>query len=165
MKSGVIKFYLLCALALNALIPNAMAGAAEQRVYLLARVSIENTTWTEAVFLYDKDASDMTACEQDIARGQLGQWQYYGHLVRKRKGVATTITYKCVATDLAISEWMSEYRYSYVYLIDRRGQHIKVTPQPNYADCLTALRQFQKEESATLYCAKSNQEIGPPGLG
>lgn len=159
MKSGIIKNCLLFALTVCPLVPSALAGA-EQRVYLLARVSIENTTWTEVVFLYDKDASDMAACEQDIARGQLGQWQYYGHLVRKSKGVATTITYKCIATDLAISEWMSDYRYSYVYLIDRRGQNISVTPQPNYADCLTSLRQSQREESATFYCAKSNQQIG-----
>lgn len=159
MKSNFIwiKCCLLFALALNAL-----AAGAEQRVYLLARVSIENTTWTEAVFLYDKEAVDISACEQDIARGQLGQWQYYGHFVRKRKGVATTISYKCIATDLSISEWMSGYRYSYVYLIDRRGPSIKVTPQSNYADCLTLLRQSQKEESATFYCTKSNQQIGVP---
>jgi hypothetical protein len=139
----------------------APSAYAEQRVYLLARVSIPNTTWTEAVFLYDKDADTIAACEQDIARGQLGQWQYYGHLVRKRKGVATTITYKCLATDLSISEWMSDNRYSYVYLIDRRNQHLKVMPHENYAACLTALHRTQKEEGGEFYCAKSNQVIGP----
>ncbi len=158
MQSAVLKYCLLSILALNVL-----AAAAEERVYLLARVSIPNTTWTEAVFLYDKEAGDISACEQDIARGQLGQWQYYGHFVRKRKGVATTISYKCIATDLSISEWMSEYRYSYIYLIDRRGQNLKVTPQPNYADCIAILQQTQKEESAVFYCAKSNQQIGSAG--
>lgn len=157
MKRLFPLFFAIACLACCA-VPSAYA---EQRVYLLARVSIENTTWTEAVFLYDREVGDLSACEQDIARGQIGQWQYYGHFVRKRKGVATSVSYKCIATDLSISEWMSGNRYSYIYLIDRRRPDLKVLPHGNYADCLATLHRTQKEESGEFYCAKSNQVVGP----
>lgn len=135
---------------------------AEQRIYLLGRAALENSTYGEAVFFYDKDVASLKDCEDDIARSNTGQWQYYGHAVRKRKGTATTVSYTCMTTDLSISEWQSTNRYSHVYLIDRRKQSVKIIPQNNYADCLTVLRKTQKEESNTYFCAKSNQQIDPP---
>lgn len=138
----------------------ALAAHSEERVYLLARLSIQGTTYNQAVFLYDKEANDIKTCEQDIVRGNFGQWQYYGHFVRKIKGIATTISYTCMATDLSISEWMSDNRYSHVYLVDRRKPALKVQPYENYAECVTAVRRVQKEESNEFYCAKSNQDVG-----
>ena len=159
----MIESNLLARLALAvALSAGTLAAHAEQRVYLLAKLSIENTTFTEVVFFYDPEATTLDACEADIVRGHRGQWQYYGHYIRKFRGVATSVSYSCLTTDLAISEWFPHQRYSHIYLIDRRSEQTRIHPQANYAECLSQLHETQPTENRTYYCAKSNQEIGPP---
>jgi hypothetical protein len=147
-------------LAAAAMSTFATAASAEDRVYLLAHVSVNDTTFAEAEFLYDKDATTIAECERDIARGRNGgQWQYYGHFVGKRRGIATSVEYRCVKSSLEIEEWHSAQVFNHVYLIDLRGGAVDVAEQEHYAACLAALHRVQKTETADYFCAKSKQLI------
>lgn len=147
----------LCCLAVAA------PAYAEQRVYLMATLSSEGTTFAEMALLFDPDVRDLEACEREVRLGRRGNWQYYGHVVRRVRGSGTA-NYTCLETARPISEWLGGCCYQYTYLVDRRAARTEFRSFDTPAACTRAARGNTGRKDTRLLCVRSNQAIGPePG--
>ncbi len=135
---------------------------ANEPVFLLGKLNIQGTTYTQVVFFYDRGVKDIKTCEREIYLGRMGQWQYYGHVVRKGKGLSANMNYFCRTSGYNISAWYPSAGYDYVYQLDMRDNNFKVQKFESYAKCLNDLRKSVKDETHEFFCARSNQEVTQP---
>ena len=135
---------------------------AENPVFLLGKLNIQGTTYTKVVFFYDRDVTDIKTCEHEIYLGRMGQWQYYGHVVHKGKGLSANMNYFCRTSSYNISAWYPAAGYDYIYQLDMRDNDFKVKQFDSYAKCLGDLRTSVKDETHEFFCARSNQEVTRP---
>ena len=138
----------------------AAPACAEERTYLMAVLSAEGTTFAEMAVLFDPDVRDREACEREVRLGRRGNWQYYGHVVGRVRGTGTS-NYTCLQTAREISPWLGGCCYKYNYLVDRRTAHVAFRNFDTFAACTRAARRIQARDDANLFCARSNQAIGP----
>ncbi|RLT93055.1 hypothetical protein [Ketobacter sp.] len=135
---------------------------AENPVFLLGKLNIQGTTYTKVVFFYDRAVTDIKTCEREIYLGRMGQWQYYGHVVHKGKGLSANMNYFCRTSSYNISAWHPAAGYDYIYQLDMRENDFKVKPFESYAKCLGDLRKSVPDETHEFFCARANQEVTQP---
>jgi len=149
----------ICGLVLLAL---SSIASAEEPVFLLGKLNIAGTTYTQVVFFYDRAVQNMETCEREIYYGRNNQWQYYGHIVKHFRGMSVNANYFCRTSGYNISAWYPQAKYTYVYQLDMRNDDFKVQPFDSYAKCLNDLRKQVKDETHDFFCARSNQEVSKP---
>lgn len=130
-------------------------------VYMLGRVNIQGTTYAQVVFFSHKDITTLEACEKEVMYGRTGQWQHYGHLVKKVAGMAVAVNYICRKSPVQLVTWQPRERYDIVYEVDIRNDGLKLTRHDTYADCVGHFRQQKLQESHEHFCAKANQRMSP----
>jgi len=138
------------------------SAVADQTVYMLAKLAIQGTTYNQVVFFSDKDITTVEACEKEVLYGRTGQWQHYGHLVRKVAGMNISVNYICRASADTMEGWHSKARYDHVYEVDLRNDGMTIAEHKTYADCIGHIRQQKEEETYLHFCAKANQRIVKP---
>ena len=149
------SLWLLVACSLGAV---SMAKA-DDTIYMLGKLNIQGTTYTQLVFFSDKDITSVEACEKEVMYGRTGQWQHYGHLVNKAAGLNISMNYICRASAETLSTWQPRERYGLIYEVDIRDNGLKLAEHNTYADCISHFKQQKIEESYEHFCAKSNQRI------
>lgn len=139
----------------------ASPARAEERVYLLAVVITEGTTFAVMALMFDPDVRELDACEREVRLGRRGNWQYYSHVVSRHLPGTGTAHYACLKTSRPISDWLGGCCHKYNYLVDRRTAHTEFRNFESFAACTRAARRIQVKDDTKLFCARSNQAIGP----
>jgi|GEM_PF-2433217 hypothetical protein len=145
-----------CVLCLMLALP---VAANDQRVYLLSKRQIVNSTHTLVVFFYDRSVTSIAECEREIQRGIRGQWRFYTHKFPKPKGYSENVDYHCIQTLARIDSWYDKAPYDFIYQIDLRSQPAKIKRMPHLAECLRDLRQYVRDETRMFFCGKVSQGV------
>jgi len=133
------------------------AVADDHYVYLLAKVKLKGTTYTQIAFFHDEEVKDLASCEKERNFGRRGNWRRYTHYVVKNTGLSLHANYFCVQTQEPLSGWQEHAEYEHVYLVDVNDGDIKLIELNTYMECLNKMRETQEDETHTFFCAKSNQ--------
>ena len=136
-----------------------LASNASERVYMIGKIKILDTTHTKVVLFYDRGITNMNDCQREIQRGNRGQWRYHHHKFKKPNGYAQRISYYCVKSDATASKWYPRDRFDQVYKVDIRNTQMRISPQKSYSDCLFKLRKEVYDETNRFFCAKLSQRL------
>lgn len=142
-----------------ALISLPAVSAASEKIFLLSKRQIVNSTHTLVVFFYDRSINDMNGCLREIQRGYRGQWRYYYHKFPRPRGYSQNIDYHCIKASMDVDSWYEPSPYDFIYQIDIRSEDAQIKPMKNYAACLRDLRKQVKDETRKFFCAKLSQNI------
>ena len=135
------------------------AGAQAESVYMVARLSIQGTTYAQVVFFRDGNVDTVERCEREVMYGRNGQWQYYGHLVRLIPGMSIGANYACRVSPVELPAWHAGNRYDIVYGVDLREGRLRLATYASYAECVGDFRKRQQPETHEYFCAKANQRV------
>lgn len=141
------------------LVSTAAYGGGDERIFLLSKRQIVNSTHTLVVLFYDRSIDSVSDCQRDIQRGYQGQWRYYTHSFPRPQGYSQNIDYHCVKAPIRVGSWYEQDPYDYVYQIDIRTETPKIRLMKHYADCLNDLRKQVRDETRKFFCAKSSQVV------
>lgn len=136
-----------------------LVHSADENIYLMTKVKVRNTTYTQAMFLSDKLIDSMEECEKERRWGIEGRWRFLGHKVKRVAGYSVQVNYFCVKTPGKFSRWSSSDEYLDVYLIQYEGETVTLKKASSYSNCMTEMRKTQMKESNKLFCARINQEF------
>ncbi len=131
----------------------------ENRIYMIGKIKILETTHTKVVLFHDKGITSMTDCQREIQRGVRGQWRYHHHKFDKPKGYMQRVDYYCVQSNVIATPWYSRDAYNTVYKIDIRNPTLRITREKSYSSCLHSVRKEVRDETSKFFCAKLNQQI------
>lgn len=132
---------------------------AADKVFLLSKRQIVNSTHTLVVFFYDQSVENMNGCQREIQRGYRGQWRYYYHSFPRPRGYSQKTDYHCVKASMDVDAWYDRAPYDFIYQIDIRTEQARIKPMKNYELCLRDLRRRAKDETRKFFCAKLSQNI------
>ncbi len=154
MKQGLLCLLLLCSLGVSA----------QDRVYLMATLTLGGSNLANTIFLHEPTIGDLQTCTQAWQRGQRqNDWLSYHHILRrdKMKGFTAQASYRCVTSDLNIDSWHDSMHYDFAYLIsvDQASSALQISPASSLAACSAQLAARSQEQGADRHCAKSNQRI------
>lgn len=160
MDSGrwLYSMRLLCVLV-AALACSAHASAGDDKVVLLSKRQIVNSTHTLVVFFHDRGVETVSDCQREIQRGYRGQWRYYNHSFPRPRGYSLNTDYHCLEAAIDVDPWYEHAPYDYIYQIDIRSDQPQIRRMNNYADCLNDLRQTVRDETRKFFCAKLSQTV------
>ncbi|TWC28599.1 hypothetical protein FBY03_13524 [Pseudomonas sp. SJZ079] len=155
-----MKHGLLCLL----LLLSPLSGAAEQKVYLMATVTLGGSNLANTIFLHEPDITDLESCTQAWIRGQRDDdWLKYHHILRtdKMQGFTARIAYRCVTSELGIDSWHDSMHYDFAYLIsvEQPSSALQVHKAASLAACSAQLAGQPAVQGVSRHCAKSNQRI------
>lgn len=136
-----------------------VSGVRAESVYMVARLNIQGTTYAQVVFFRDDNVNSLERCEREVMYGRNGQWQYYGHLVRRIAGMSIGANYTCRVSPLELPAWHAGNRYDNVYGVDLREGQLRLVSYANYAECVGDFRKRQQPETHEYFCAKANQRV------
>ncbi len=148
---------LACFLFLAILGSNTFADS--DRIYLIGKRQVSNSTHTHAVMFYAKEITELSDCQQDIQRGYQGQWRYYHHRFPRLRGAAERLNYYCVKSGVRFNQWNKNTPYDHMYQFDLRGDTLKIKKMKHYASCLRDLRHYVRDETPAFFCAKVSQKV------
>lgn len=134
-------------------------ASASEKVFLLSKRQIVNSTHTLVVFFYDRSIDDLSGCQREIQRGYRGQWRYYYHDFPMPRGYSQKVDYHCVKASMDVNAWYDQAPYDHIYQIDIRSKRTKIRPMENYETCLRDLRRYVKDETRNFFCAKLSQNL------
>lgn len=136
-----------------------LTAVAEERVYMLGKLKIEGTTFTSVVFFQDASIRTVADCEREVMYGRNGQWQVFGHQVKKAGGVSLTVDYLCRRSASTIAVWQPRAPYDNVYRFDLRNGGMVLKAFDTYAGCVGFFKQQRQPETFEYFCAKANQAV------
>lgn len=145
------------------LLAGALAQAGERQVYLLATVHLDGSNLAQSIFLHEAQITDLPTCMEAVRKGQRERdWQDYHHIFRRDKfqGFTGHMRYRCVYSDLQISEWYDGPRYDQPYLISVDDDSVlAVSRAPSQAQCTAQWRGLPAKKQASSFCAMGNQRV------
>lgn len=135
-------------------------SAADNFVYMIALVKLRDTSYSQVIFFSSDEITSPEQCEKEREYGLTSGWRIYSHQTLPTRGMQYSVTYHCAQSQQLVSNWIgSRSGYDKVYLVRRDGLDMTLARQENYSVCLKTLREEQNEESQSLFCGRSNQEI------
>ncbi|MEX6503336.1 hypothetical protein [Pseudomonas zhanjiangensis] len=152
---------MLCLLLLSSL-----DVAAQDRVYLMATLTLGGSNLANTIFLHEPAITDLQSCAQAWRQGQRdNDWLSYHHILRRdrMKGFTAQASYRCVTSALNIDSWHDSMRYDFAYLIsvDPVSSALQISKASSLAACTAQLAGQSSAQGADRHCAKSNQRIDP----
>ncbi len=148
-----MKFFLALLISL------ATTAQASERVYMIGKIQILDTTHTKVVLFHDNGITNMNDCYREIQRGNRGQWRYHHHKFKKSNGYSQKVNYYCVKSGITTSKWYPKDRFDNVYKIDIRKPTLSISPTKSYSDCLFRVRKEVYDETSKFFCAKVSQRV------
>lgn len=143
---GLVLWLLLCG-----------GAAADEAVYLLARIKVEGTDYSQVGLLSSPEIHTVADCEAERRYGQTTGWRVYGHILRTFKGLAYQVEYRCAVSDLHIEPMrLGRMPMLYTYEVSLAQGRVSLRPHDSYSSCLGAV---QRQESIGRFCAKSGQAL------
>lgn len=137
--------------------------ATSQRIYLLARIKLNGTDLTQAVFLRSDAISSMEDCEAERNAGMTTGWVHYSRYYFKTlKGVSYKVDYRCVQSDLHLAYWHRGTPMDTVYLVHTENGKLSLQTYSNFFSCRDALRSQagrKAEETIDAFCGLSSQSL------
>lgn len=154
MKHGLLGLLLLSSLSV----------AAENKVYLMATVTLGGSNLANTIFLHEPEITDLQTCTEAWRRGQRdNDWLSYHHILRRDRmqGYTAQASYRCVTSEVQIDSWHASRRYDYAYLIsvDQDFSALQVRRVSSLAACASQLAGQAPSQQVHRHCAKSNQRI------
>lgn len=135
--------------------------AAESNIMMIAKVVRSGTTQSQVVFFNSKNVTTIERCKEEKRLGLSYGWREFNHRFNKRTGQNFQVLYQCVDSNIALSKWSGTNRRKYknVYLVKIENESAEVSLTDSYMACIKKVRSIQPEESSSLFCGQSNQEI------
>ncbi|HEX6592511.1 MAG TPA: hypothetical protein VF050_10975 [Moraxellaceae bacterium] len=129
-------------------------------IYMVARVKLTGTDFTQVVFFKHNAITTLEACEAERNAGLTTGWNHYSRYYLKTfKGIAYKVDYRCVESDQRIAFWRYGVPYNHFYLVRTTDSKLKVEAYSNFFACRRALNPGKTEETIDAFCTMSSQEI------
>lgn len=127
-------------------------------VYMVVRVKLTGTDFTQVVFFNHSAITTLEACEAERQAGLSTGWNYFSrHYLKTLKGISYKVDYRCVASRQRLAPWRPGVPLDNFYLVRTADAQLEVTPQRNFFACRDALQATGASESVEAFCAISSQ--------
>ncbi|WP_163834507.1 hypothetical protein [Spartinivicinus ruber] len=138
-----------------------VALAADQQVYIVGKFQLQGTSYAQAAFFRSDKIANHAVCEEELQKGQRGEWDKIFHVLRPVGGGASyTADYRCVTSNQFFEDWRGNRSYfKYNYLVEVVNKELNVQAFSSPAKCLKAYRKNKAKFSSFAFCGKSNQAI------
>lgn len=136
-------------------------------VYMVARVKLTGTDFTQVVFFRHPSVTDLEACEAERSAGMIANgWKFYAtHYLKTLKGISYRIDYRCVESDLHLRYWRKGDPQDRFYLVRTTDGKLTLEQHRNFFACRRALNQDAATETIDAFCGIGSQailETAPP---
>jgi hypothetical protein len=140
--------------------PDDCQNAVVPYIYLVARIKLTDTDFTQVVFLRHSAITTMEACEAERNAGLTTGWNYFGlYYLKTFSGIPYKVDYRCVQSDQLITPWRNKAPYSHRYLVRTTDGQLSIAASHNFFNCRKSLRTGNAGESIEVFCATSSQTI------
>lgn len=140
--------------------PAAADHAAPANVYMVARVKLTGTDFTQVVLFRHNAITTLEACEAERQAGLTTGWNYFSrYYLQTLKGISYKVDYRCVEGEQQFAAWRKGMPLDNFYLITTFNNRLQVQPQRNFFECRDALKRISQGESIDTFCGISSQAI------
>lgn len=129
-------------------------------VYMVARVKLTGTDFTQVVFFRHPAITTMEECETERAAGLTSGWVHFNRqYFRTLKGIAYKVDYRCVEGEQYLAIWKPSNQLDRFYLVRTTDGKLRTRLKSGFFACRDALRKITREEGIDAFCAKASQAI------
>lgn len=140
-------------------VPAPAADAPPKSVYLVTRIKLTGTDFTQVVFFRHNAITTLEACEAERQAGLSTGWNHFSrYYLKTLKGISYKVDYRCVESERDFAYWRQGVPYDNFYLVRTKDSQLEVLPQRNFFDCRDSLG---ATESIDAFCAISSQRLLP----
>lgn len=138
----------------------AVTEEAPPSIYMVTRIKLTGTDFTQVVFFRHPAITTLEACEAERQAGLSTGWNYFSrYYLKTLKGISYKVEYRCVESRQDFVNWRQGVPLDNFYLVHTTDRRLEVRPQRNFFACRHALRDRGTEESLDRFCAISSQAL------
>ncbi|MDF2447332.1 MAG: hypothetical protein K0S46_2568 [Moraxellaceae bacterium] len=129
-------------------------------VYMVTRIKLTGTDFTQVVFFRHHAITTMEACEAERQAGLSTGWNHFSrYYLKTLKGISYKVEYRCVESKQDFAFWRQGVPLDNFYLVRTKDGQLEVLPQRNFFACRDALQAGGAAETVDAFCAISSQAI------
>lgn len=130
-------------------------------VYMVARVKLTGTDFTQVVFFRHRSVTTLEACEAERSAGMISNgWKFYStRYLKTLKGISFRIDYRCVESDLHLRYWRQGDPLDRFYLVRTEAGKLTLEQHRDFFACRRALNRDAATETIDAFCGIASQAI------